>query len=56
MDSTTAITFEREDWTLYRNVDGLQQRAGVPRESLAALVAKELADNALDEAGEADWD
>jgi hypothetical protein len=35
---------------LFRTIDGLSQRAGVPPSRLAHLVAKELADNALDEA------
>lgn len=43
--------FEREDWTLFRTLDGLGQKAGVPTSQLAAVVAKELADNALDAAG-----
>jgi hypothetical protein len=41
----------REDWTLFRTVEGLSQRAGVAPSLLPRLVAKELADNALDEAG-----
>ena len=40
--------FEREDWELFRTLDGLSSKAGVPRERIAALVAKELMDNALD--------
>lgn len=40
--------FEREDWTLFRNLGTLGQKAGVPVRRLAALVVKELADNALD--------
>jgi hypothetical protein len=40
--------FEREDWSLFRTLDGLQQRAGVPRQQLPRLVLKELADNGLD--------
>ena len=28
--------FEREDWALFRTVEGLQQKAGVPKEQLAA--------------------
>jgi Topoisomerase 6 subunit A/Spo11, Toprim domain len=40
--------FEREDWTLFRSVEGLSQRAGVPVARLRALVLKELADNAAD--------
>ena len=24
--------FEREDWTLFRTVEGLQQKAGVPKQ------------------------
>ncbi len=40
--------FSRDDWTLFRNLNTLGQKAGVPKERLAALVIKELADNALD--------
>lgn len=49
--------FEREDWTLFRTLDGLGQKAGVPTSQLAAVVAKELADNALDACGlcRVDW-
>src|SRR6516164_7809876 len=39
---------ERPDWALFRNIDGLQQKAGVPAARLRRLVMKELADNALD--------
>ena len=40
--------FERADWTLFRTVEGLQQKAGVPARWLRRLVLKELGDNALD--------
>ena len=40
--------FTREDWTLFRSLQTLGQKAGVPRNRLARLVFKELADNALD--------
>lgn len=40
--------FERGDWTLFRSLETIGQRAGVQREDLAKLVAKELTDNALD--------
>jgi hypothetical protein len=40
--------FERADWTLFRTVEGLQQKAGVPAHQLRRLVLKELGDNALD--------
>jgi hypothetical protein len=43
--------FVREDWTQFRTLATLSQKAGVPTESIAALVAKVLVDNALDEAG-----
>jgi Topoisomerase 6 subunit A/Spo11, Toprim domain len=46
--SQEAPTFEREDWSLFRTVEGLQQRAGVPKRLLSRLVIKELADNGLD--------
>ena len=40
--------YSREDFSLFRTLETLSQKAGVPVENLAALVAKELADNALD--------
>ena len=40
--------FERPDWTLFRNVDTLSQKAGVSKDKLRRLVLKELTDNALD--------
>lgn len=43
--------FSREDWILFRNIETLPQKAGVGRDKLALLVAKELADNALDACG-----
>jgi len=42
------LKFEREDWSLFRTVEGLQQRAGVPKRCLSQLVLKELTDNGLD--------
>ena len=47
------LKFEREDWTSFRAVEGLQQKAGVPKALLPRLVLKELADNALDAGAEA---
>jgi hypothetical protein len=44
-----AFSMERPDWTLFRTIEGLQQKAGVPARLLRRLVVKELADNALDE-------
>lgn len=38
----------REDWMLFTNTATLAQKAGVPVSKLAALVVKELTDNALD--------
>ena len=38
----------REDFTLYRSLETLSQKAGVPLDKIPALVAKELTDNALD--------
>jgi hypothetical protein len=46
------LKFEREDWSLFRTVEGLQQRAGVPKDKLTRLVLKELIDNGLDEGAE----
>src|SRR5262245_45156863 len=40
--------FRREDWTLFRSLQTLVQKAGVPTENIARLVVKELVDNALD--------
>ena len=40
--------FVREDWTLFRNLTTIGQKAGVPQHMLAALVVKEITDNALD--------
>jgi hypothetical protein len=42
------LKFEREDWTVFRTVEGLQQKAGVAAKWLRRLVLKELADNGLD--------
>jgi hypothetical protein len=42
------LKFERADWTSFRTVEGLQQKAGVAQDRLRRLVLKELADNALD--------
>jgi hypothetical protein len=42
------LKFERADWTSFRTVEGLQQKAGVPKNRLRQLVLKELVDNALD--------
>ncbi|MGG1669761.1 ATP-binding protein [Paenibacillus sp. NRS-1783] len=40
-----------QDWTKFRNLETLPQKAGVSRDKLGLLVAKELADNALDHCG-----
>lgn len=45
------MLFSREDWTLFRSLETLSQKAGVPSKKIPALVAKELADNALDVCG-----
>src|SRR5215831_11445534 len=45
------LKFERADWALFRTVEGLQQRAGVPKRLLRRLVVKELVDNGLDNGG-----
>ena len=42
------LNFEREDWTLFRTLEGLQQRAGVEAPMLRRLALKEIADNGLD--------
>jgi hypothetical protein len=46
------LKFEREDWSLFRTVEGLQQKAGVAKNELFRLVLKELVDNGLDEGAE----
>src|SRR4051812_29831839 len=46
--ATQNLKFERADWTTFRTVEGLQQKAGVPASKLRRLVLKELTDNALD--------
>jgi hypothetical protein len=47
-----SLKFERADWSLFRTVEGLQQRAGVPKRLLRRLVLKELVDNGLDNGGD----
>jgi hypothetical protein len=42
------LKFERADWTLFRTIEGLQQKAGVSKSRLRRLVLKELTDNGLD--------
>ena len=42
------MLFLREDWKLFRNIETLSQKAGVPQEAIPSLVVKELVDNALD--------
>jgi hypothetical protein len=42
------LKFERADWTSFRTVEGLQQKAGVSADRLIRLVLKELTDNGLD--------
>jgi hypothetical protein len=46
------LKFQREDWTLFRTVEGLQQKAGVSKSKLRRLALKELADNGLDTGAE----
>jgi hypothetical protein len=43
--------FERQDWTLFRSIGTLSQKAGVPPKLLRRLVLKELTDNGLDHPG-----
>jgi Histidine kinase-, DNA gyrase B-, and HSP90-like ATPase len=47
-DTPQILKFQRPDWSLFRTIDGLQQKAGVPKARLRRLVLKELADNGLD--------
>ena len=46
------LKFEKEDWSLFRTVEGLQQKAGVTKDKLPRLVLKELTDNGGDEGAE----
>jgi hypothetical protein len=41
------LKFEREDWTSFRHIEGLTQKAGVSADILSRLVLKEI-NNALD--------
>ena len=47
--------FHRSDWTLFRSVTTLGQKAGVPQDKIPQLIAKELVDNALDAAGTCEY-
>jgi hypothetical protein len=49
--SKSKTMFVMEDWILFRSLATLGQKAGVPESDIPKLVAKELVDNALDEAG-----
>jgi hypothetical protein len=49
------LKFEREDWSLFRTVEGLQQKAGVAKDKLVQLVLKELTDNALDDGADVSY-
>lgn len=42
------FNFRREDWHMFRSINGLPQKAGVPLRWMRRLVLKELVDNALD--------
>lgn len=48
MGSPRFLMFAHEDWTLFRALSTLAQKAGVPEELIPTLVLKELVDNALD--------
>ena len=50
---SSEFQFERDDWTLFRSLSTLSQKAGQPTNLLRRLVLKELVDNALDACGEA---
>ncbi|UGY21830.1 hypothetical protein HU675_0027895 [Bradyrhizobium septentrionale] len=45
------MKFEQADWTRFRTVEGLQQKAGVAAAKLRRLVLKELTDNGFDAGG-----
>ena len=42
------MLFQREDWTLFRTISGLSQKAGVAAKNLPKVIIKEIVDNALD--------
>ena len=44
----------KEDWTLFRSLNTLTQKAGVSADKIAMVVAKELVDNALDTGAKCD--
>jgi len=46
------LDFIKEDWKSFRTLDTLPQKAGVNIDKLGLLIAKELADNALDISGQ----
>ena len=47
------IVYERDDWQLFLDPETLPQKAGCQPDKLAALVLKELVDNALDAGADA---
>jgi hypothetical protein len=48
------FSIERQDWSLFTNLDTLSQKAGVPVKLLGQVALKELVDNALDAGGAAE--
>lgn len=44
----TTQFLKRDDWTMFANINTLPQKAGVSKNEILKLVAKELTDNALD--------
>ena len=48
--------FVRHDWTLFRNIQTIGQKAGGSADRIPRLVAKELVDNALDAGGQCTYD
>ncbi|MBW7572485.1 hypothetical protein [Caproiciproducens faecalis] len=42
------MEFKKQEWTQFRSMDTLTQKAGVSKNDIPKLVAKELTDNALD--------
>jgi hypothetical protein len=37
-EASQTLNFERDDWALFRTIEGLQQKAGVPKDKLRRLV------------------
>src|SRR5262245_34012746 len=45
------LMMRSDDWTKFRNLDTLSQKAGVPKDKILPQAVRELVDNALDTGG-----